>query len=721
MKDRVSCCVRRVLCAVGFASLLCGLAQAEEIKWTGADTVDAQDWFRPGNWDLGRVPVDGDEVTIKPASLKYFYVTLTNSTAHLKSLWLGTGTSVVSKSPDYRALIKFKGWESCLRADDITLYKGGILTSAGSFNNVGPSNRVWVAGVNLTCTYYDGTSDRDGGITANACGYNGANGPCWVGGTAANGYSGAYGGAQGADTGVGSHVYGSAEWPFDPGSGGGNAGTSNSGGGAIFIDLTGDLVVNGTIAADSAEPAGTPSRASGGGIVINCATITGSGVISASACTGRSFGSSGGRNGGGGGRIAVHYDPTKQAAAMANCKVNIRALGGSGGNIIPVTRSDNSSGTSFKAGQPGTLWFPDLTMLKMSPLKLGGRIVNIDSNAELVFDSGLTLQEGVLGFDVPVKLKVNGDFASTSSAAMSYAYGLYFGTVSLLEVTGDASFKGSKLWAPNGGIYRFGGDLTLLNDSSTTWRSGGELDVVPASGAGMGKAGAEVIVGGAFKVNSYCTIFARSHPQTGEATKITAKTFELCANAAIDGTGLGYPAKKGPGYVNLCGASHGGKGAFDKSKTSAVADPYGNRRAPTTAGSGSNTYAGGGAVWIEAEKTLTMNGSIVVNGLGSGGSDSNKDGGAGGSVFLAARTLVSSGASISAVGGSVGGSGGSCGGGGGRIAIRQNDDTFDQSLLTLKVDGGSSQKGSNPRPLDPGSDGTIYWGSWLSGMRVILR
>ena len=237
----------------------------------------------------------------------------------------------------------------------------------------------------------------------------------------------------------------------------------------------------------------------------------------------------------------------------------------------------------------------------------------------------------------------------------------------------------------------------------------------------MGKAGAEVIVGGAFKVCSRCAIFVRSHPQTGEATKIMAKSFELCANAAIDGTGLGYPAKAGPGYVNLCGASHGGKGAFDKSKTSAVADPYGNRRAPTTAGSGSNTYAGGGVVWIEVEKTLTMNGSIAVNGVGNGGGNSSMDGGAGGSVFLAAQTLVSSGASISAIGGSVGGSAGSCGGAGGRIAIRQNDDTFDQSLLVLKVDGGSSQKGSGAKKLDPGSDGTEYWGSWLSGMRVILR
>ena len=82
---------------------------------------------------------------------------------------------------------------------------------------------------------------------------------------------------------------------------------------------------------------------------------------------------------------------------------------------------------------------------------------------------------------------------------------------------------------------------------------------------------------------------------------------------------------------------------------------------------------------------------------------------------------MSSGASISAVGGSVGGSGGSCGGGGGRIAIRQNDDTFDQSLLTLKVDGGSSQKGTNAKKLDPGSDGTKYWGSWLSGFVLTVQ
>lgn len=175
--------LRVVRCAAVAAGVVFGFgsAWAEKIQWTGLDATDAQDWFRPGNWDLGRVPVDGDEVTIKPASTKYFYVTLTNSTAHLKSLWLGTGTSYVSKSPDYRALITFKGWESCLRADDITLYKGGILKSFGSFNNAGPSNRVWVAGVNLTCVYYDGTSERDGGIDANACGYNGANGPCWVG------------------------------------------------------------------------------------------------------------------------------------------------------------------------------------------------------------------------------------------------------------------------------------------------------------------------------------------------------------------------------------------------------------------------------------------------------------------------------------------------------------------------------------------------------------
>jgi hypothetical protein len=112
------------------------------------------------------------------------------------------------------------------------------------------------------------------------------------------GHTGNYGGASygGSGSRETPPSYGSIFLPFDLGSGGKERGID--GGGAIYLEILGNLTVNGDISSDGLQGNGASS---GGSVFINTSNLLGSGSISA---TGGKYVSGGG--GGGGGRIAIY-------------------------------------------------------------------------------------------------------------------------------------------------------------------------------------------------------------------------------------------------------------------------------------------------------------------------------------------------------------------------------------------------------------------------------
>lgn len=218
---------------------------------------------------------------------------------------------------------------------------------------------------------------------------------------------------------------------------------------------------------------------------------------------------------------------------------------------------------------------------------------------------------------------------------------------------GSARSVGS-LIISNGATMTFTNWTTRLTASNVTVQSGGKITLAPA--------------------------FTDS--QMSNRIYIVCTNFTLETNATIDATGLGYkggvlPTDNGSGpgrglagtsYYGG-GGSHGGAGG-DGTAGGGGAE-YDATNAPVLPGSGGGgdvAGAGGGAVRIDAASAVTLNGTIMADGLTTG---SVGGGGAGGSILINCVTF--SGATnglLTAKGGNGKDSNGASGGGaGGRIAV----------------------------------------------------
>jgi len=212
---------------------------------------------------------------------------------------------------------------------------------------------------------------------------------------------------------------------------------------------------------------------------------------------------------------------------------------------------------------------------------------------------------------------------------------------------------------------------------------------------------------------------------TGEAAMQLVALGDALVNGAIDVSGRGYPwgedVGPGGGVQNSwggSGAGHGGAGG--RSATHAPGGPaYGSILQPTALGSrggsgdGGPGGAGGGAVRLIAGGTLTVNGSVLANGLN--GTANNSGGGSGGSIFLSSQSFAGVG-SLTANGGAgewVDGGGGS----GGRIAIYRSQNSF---TGTLSAEGaGGAARGENGT-IHQAEAPTVIWltpaEGWMDGV-----
>ena len=687
-------------------------ASAAKCTWTGTSSGY---WDDGANWSTGVAPQAGDDVVINTWINNYFMVTVTNSTPVLNSLKVGE---------TYICRLRTKGWNTCIRANSVTIGKKGVVMCDAGGSDIADISRVWIECGDLTVV-------KNGTITASIKGYVavrdgekyklGAGPGAGLGSKQYFGQSGgAHGGYGGICRGRATIPYGDPSAPETPGSSGSvsgwaseiwrnpsaewNNGTTISaenignvvpGGGVVRIDATGTVTVNGAILANSCDTvacgaySNDQTAGAGGSIYITANAIKGqNGTIRAdggsSSCPTNYLASNVIAGAvGGGGRIAIKYNPESQLDGYVS-GMTISAAPGSfkwkeSSSGISCALDGNDIDKYRSEGGLGTLWFTDQKMLESLGTGITGQILNLPSPT---FDS-LVMTNGHVRFaSEGVRLNVTGDLVVSGRYARIEVGGSTF--------TNRIAF--ADLYTANAPNMSVGGNLVVVD--------GGRLDIRSAATNGIDFVGANVFVAGTFNVASGGVVKCWSDSVTGGSPRFEVGNFTVAEGGLVSADALGYAGGwirsygsstgrttgYGPGYgmvrsgQNAGGGGHGGRGGLFRPKDSGDAGrTYDNAYWPCMAGSGGAVgwnycyYAGCGGGVIDGRAT----GAVVVDGTSSanGGVGAvNKVGaGSGGTVYLYGKTF-SGGMTgiISACGGDAGSSSNpecSGAGGGGRISV----------------------------------------------------
>lgn len=506
--------------------------------------------------------------------------------------------------------------------------------------------------------------DNGGGIGADGMGFVGGLGGSAAGvngygpGKGLGGYYGsgaAHGGAGGWYPGSGNSVeYDAAEAPLLPGSGGGGGCSSiagGAGGGAIRIQATGSVIVNGTISANGVSMGGNGGGGGGGSVYIRCDTFGGSnGQVTAAG------GNSGPGSAGGGGRIALVYTNLADS-------VDIRLDTGGGSATY-------NSGWDWRSAQKGTIYFSDSALWNKRIADAGGTLRGITGRVFFAAATNWT----------------------TNSLAISNA-SVYFTDFTLalssLVIQTNASL------GMYGGVFDCATDLTLTN--------GGAFFAFSRPTNGLGPDyGMLANVGGALRIGTNSWWYMIAHTNNGGSPLLRVGDLLIAGGGGIKADGAGFvggpggPAAgfngcgpgKGLGAYYASGAGHGGSGGWYSSVVGGPA--YDATNTPLLPGSGggggsSGVFGGGGGgtVRIEASGRLQVDGAISANGENALGNSAG--GGAGGSLYIQSSVFGGAGR-LSAIGGNGGANGG--GGGGGRIAIWIN---VSQDLMAQYLAGNTNR------------------------------
>lgn len=607
-----------------FIVLVAVATGAETFTWTGtADT----DWFNPANWEdtaqQAGVPGIGDSAVIASGS-----VWLTNITEELASFHMTGGT------------LTFSNWTTRLRAGDVSLDGDSTVTLPPPFTDIGMSNRVWFVCQN---DFYLGTN-----AVIDAAGRGFA--PGFGDGVAADSSNGSGHGGQGGrrdrgEFGVGGSAYGVTNAPVAPGSGGrlnASYGTQvNSGGGAVLIQAGGKLTIDGMIDVDGkGDTHGWVAAGSGGSIYLICGTFAGSssGQLRARGGSIHDHGSNTRAGAGAGGRIAVDYtqlDP--------ECAVRFTARRG----WSWIEREDMDDHKWWVGAQHGTLWLPDTGLLSETltdprfdgvRLYFGGAIDEWRVDSLTIENNDFTLAQP--GFKLFV----------TNSAVLGSGAHLTLGTVAEPP---QARVDAAQLTLEDGGI------LTLIS---------GEGDV-----DGFG---AELNITGALTLGADSWLIPVAHPYDGGTVRCVAGSLSVAAQGGINANGRGYAYNHGDGRSTsgtAAGAGYGGRGGIYQPRSDHIGHeglPYGNPAAPRDPGSGNQDsfYGrayGGGAIWLEIDGTVAIDGVLTAK----GGKSRHQwiSGGSGGGIYVNCQTFAGGVTGLLDVEG--GTADRSSAGGGGRIAV----------------------------------------------------
>ena len=716
-------------------------------EWTG-EAGDGN-WTTAGNWSPAGIPGSYDSLTV-PAG---------------QTAVLGTGEDTpLYLSVDCAGTLVLSNWTTRLRAfADINVLNGGVLTCADAILSGDETasesyadqtfSRVWVACSNLTVF-------AGGMIDLKLKGWRGAPGTIqcrgYGPGSSPNNFGAAHGGHGGGATGVSNGALLTPSMPYDdpcapvqPGSSGASyhANSNNcrgsSGGGALRVEASGVVTVDGTIIADGQDALGYgqssvrfAKAASGGSVYITCREIAGSGVISANGGGGDSpTGSAVPGYSGGGGCIAIYYDVNaQQASSVRGMKITAaagqyRCYGSYKPGAVGELGADGKTDVGRKKSDIGTLRFSDRKIVdELLGNGLSGQIAGI---SPYVYDGDLSFDYGHVRF---------ADTGAVVTVTGSLVLG---GEDSRLEIGGCETkwrtvhvdiYGGDKV-----NRLTVGGDLTLGGVS--------RLDIRSAETNGVDAFGAVVKVGGTMTIGTNCFVYSWSdvintgspHFEVGGLNVATGGVFSAKRRGGAGAyTGRFHIYGNSAGKNSGTGGGHGGAGGYATATRGAVSD---NEERPSMPGAGGGSLsgyaiggAGGGVVSVAATNgTIRIDGTVVCDGESMSGYCA---GGAGGALLLeAGRLVVGETGVLSAKGGAVTPSKytTACtgGGGGGRIALycgqpwsaslprrRTNrssvpfaaDEYPDEFILLGTVDAsGGETKGTYADNGKAGEDGTVLY------------
>ncbi len=681
-RTRLACQAALALAAVALGALP---THAKVTATTGAGN------WNDAIWNNG-APAAGDEVTVGHA------VTLTNSTPELATF-------------QNNATLTFGGWNTALRATTVTV-NGTITHNAQTATAVGggglwvPDNRLRIVCSNLTVNSsktIDANSKGYPGPTTSSTTGRGPGGPgisAWYGCSASFGGRGSYystAAITAAPYGD-SDAYGTDAAPSHPGSSGSvgsGGGTAGSGGGAIAIEATGLVTVNGTISANGGNgSAGSAGGGSGGTLYIQCGTIQGSGTISANG------GNGGNPNGGsaGGGRLAI---VVADSAGQAALPVPNLQCGAARGASNPTQSNEN-----------GTYYLTHARLVRLPVASNNKPPVGI-----------------LLG--LPSGWNVSGDLVVSNTT-------LQIGEGVRVAATGDAIVHASTLQM--GRPLRFGSafrlacrDLTVRNTSTVTLYASGVLPASVVTNHLAPAYGGTVAVARAFSLASGSTVSPWSHGTNGGSVVFLVDSASIAGT--IDADYKGYEGSRAKGQKafgfgagtykagwNSGGGGYGGRGGTLFSDATLRGKSYGVAAAPVAPGSGGsvcdeagvNAFAGdgGGAIRIAASGNVSLTGSL--NARGQNTLDGYSGAGSGGSIFVTCERISGTGTLRVNGGNETGNGNGSPMGGGGRIALVARGGSYDS--LTLSVAAGTGDAGGTLP-----ENGSTYKAPIPRGTAVMVR
>ncbi|MFO7871241.1 MAG: hypothetical protein R6V03_07385, partial [Kiritimatiellia bacterium] len=474
---------------------------------------------------------------------------------------------------------------------------------------------------------------------------------------AASGRSSAgHGGLGGKDnsTAAAGDVYGSITNPVTIGSGGGGS----KGGGAVFLDITGDVTIDGAVTADGgATTANGPG--SGGSVQLRVGgALSGIGTVSANGGLGGP--GSGAMSSGGGGRVAVILETDGQ---------DFSGFSGSIETYSPLSIDGDEmvAGAGTVYLQTGAQYVGGIT----------GKLV-VDNNGEESIRYRTSLKNTLMPDGVDIAdfsevvvtnegfLAVDADNPLTWSNVNLTAGGSDVATIVILDdaqviYPATLDVDGFTLTFWDSAIKTLS-NLTVRSDGSLVQENGMKLDLT----------------------------------LTGDLT--VYGTITMSSRGYSPGSGPGEPSR---GTADWVGGGYGGQGA-DVNGTAASRPTYGSFLAPADAGSPGDgvggEVSGGGLIVLSVTgaTTVASGGVITANGA------ADRANGSGGGIMLTTAS-ISGGGAIRANGGDES----RADGGGGRVAVILTG--ADEDFASFDGSGGTIEarapSGSGDRAA---AAGTVY-------------
>jgi hypothetical protein len=322
---------------------------------------------------------------------------------------------------------------------------------------------------------------------------------------------------------------------------------------------------------------------------------------------------------------------------------------GSGDSTAPGGAGDHEIG----GGAGGSIW------LTVGTLAGTGTLSAIGGNGDTDFDSG-----GGGGGRIAVYYGTS-TFSGTIAAQTS-PYSSYPGGAGTIYMKAASQTAGSVL-VDNGGLNGAATGLTSPEAFGLTITNGGSgVALAPLTLGALHLATNGLLTQLAGSTNLTVVVLSNAVIDLGGALTVDGKGYPI-------GTNLGPgAAPANPGYY-AGGAGYGGLGGSAWGG-SAGGPVYGSVMQPVDLGSAGATgngqlgLAGGGALQLTVNGTLTVNGIISANGASESSFSYHGGCGSGGSLWLSVGALQGGGV-ISANGGSATPDGNAGAGGGGRIAI----------------------------------------------------